>query len=89
MPNPSNSNMAASDKSSHRFVGVAHDPGKMAVRGGALTNHLPALAAEVHCRRPSTTASPTPMALDPEAALGGDARAGIFGDDGEGAPAPG
>jgi hypothetical protein len=57
--------------------------------GGALTNHLPALAAEVHCRRPSTTESPTPMALDPEAALGDDARSGVFSGDGEGAPAPG
>lgn len=57
--------------------------------GGALTNHLPALAAEVHCRRPTATESATPMASHPEAALGDDARAGPFGDDGEGALAPG
>jgi hypothetical protein len=57
--------------------------------GCALTNHLPALAAEVHCRRAGTTESRTPMAVHPEAALGDDARPGLIGGDGEGAPAPG
>jgi hypothetical protein len=57
--------------------------------GGALTNHLPALAVEVHCRRPKTTENSAPTALDPEAAPGDDARPGLFVDDGEGTPGPG
>ena len=56
--------------------------------GGALTNHLPALAAEVHCRRPRTESS-APTALDPEAAVGDDARPGLVSDAGEGTPASG
>jgi hypothetical protein len=57
--------------------------------GCALTNHLPALAAEVHCRRANTMESSTPVASYPDSAFADDARPGLIGGDGEGAPPPG
>jgi hypothetical protein len=57
--------------------------------GCALTNHLPVLAAEVHCRRANTTESPTPTAPHPDSAFGDDAGPGLIGGDVEEAPAPG
>jgi hypothetical protein len=57
--------------------------------GCALTNQLPALAAEVHCRRANTTESTTPVASHPDSAFGDDARRGVIGGEGEESPAPG